>query len=336
MPSVTRYNSRRSLARYAPYARTAWNVGRMVGNGIRKWYKGRRSGGRGASSAKAKAVGSLSEQKDTTSLYYRKRAPRSVRNKARKAMKMFTYHMDKIQSMKTCIITDSRTIVHTPTGLSDGQVVHGVTMYGYNTNTYAANTDKGNGDMWWIFARENGGDPTVSSGSRKLRFRSCCINYTVQNLGDYGMYLDLYFVIARKNNGSTSDPAVEWTEALNIQNVGNMPNAITSHGYYQVTPFDAPGFGRYWLVKSRKRVFMQPNQIYSFQQRDAGNYVLNMSDLFDVKMKSNLTEGVIMVFSNPTMDNTSSPIPQPVEFCYTATKTYHYTETSSSVDAIGT
>lgn len=44
-----------------------------------------------------------------------------------------------------------------------------------------------------------------------------------------------------------------------------------------------------------------------------------------------------MVFSNPVVDNTtpSAPVPQPVSYTYTATKTYHYTETTSSIDAIG-
>lgn len=333
MGAVERYRPNRMM-RYAPYARTAWNVGKRLG-GLAKRYFNRR--GPSTQSAKAKAVGSLSEQRDVTYLYRRKRAPKYVRRRARKAMKMFAYHMDKINSMKTCIITDVVSVTDTPTGLDDGQNVHGVTMYGYNLNTYAANSDTGNGDMWWIFARENGGDPTVASGSRKLRFRSCTINYTVQNTADTGLYLDIYFVIARKNNGSTSDPAVEWNESLNIQAAGNMPTPITSHDYYQVTPFDAPNFGRYWLIKSRRRVFMQPNEIYSFQQRDAGNYVLNMSDLLNIKVKANLTEGVIMVFSNPVVDNTNpaDPVPQPVSYTYTATKTYHYTETTSSIDSIG-
>lgn len=61
---------------------------------------------------------------------------------------------------------------------------------------------------------------------------------------------------------------------------------ITNSMYYAVPPFDAPGFGRYWLIKSRKSVFVQPQEIYSFQQRDAGNYILNMDDLLNMKMRA--------------------------------------------------
>lgn len=288
---------------------------------------------------KAKVVGSLSEQRDITTLYRRRRAPRRVRRAAKRFTGRFMYTLDKTQGMKTAVITASTQVNGSPAGLSTGQGVVGVTMYGYATNTYAANIDTWNGDMPWIFARENGAYPTATSASRKLRFRSCVMNFTVQNTFDEGLYLDLYFVIARANNGSTSDPVVEWNDALNLQSPGNMPTAITGSNYYQVTPFDAPSFGHYWLVKSRRRVFMQPTEIYSFQIRDAGNYILPMSDVLDVKMKRNLTEGVIMVFHNPATDTVTTPgtiIPGGYQAQVTCTKTYHYAETSSSVDVIGT
>lgn len=327
----------RAARRYSPmHYRAAWKVGQYIGNTIQKYRSSRGSGG--GSSRKAKSVGSLSEQKDVTTLYRRHRAPRRVRRAAKRGMRMFTYRMDKLQSMKTAIITSGGQQSWSPTGLADGQKVIGITMYGYNTNTFAANTDTGNGDVWWIFARENGGDPTAASGSRKLRFRSCTMNYTIQNTFDEGVYMDIYFVIARKNNGSTSDPAVEWNEAVALQSAGNMPTAITNNQYYQITPFDAGSFGRYWLVKSRRRIFMQPTEIYSFQQRDAGNYVLNMSDLNNIKMKSNVTEGVILVFHNPFVDTVTTPgtpVPGGGQVQVTCTKTYHYTETTSSIDAIG-
>lgn len=324
------------VSKYYRAARGAWNLGQYAGKAVKRYYK--RNGGGGARSAKAKAVGSLSEQRDVTTLYRRKRAPRRVRRGARKYYKKFMYTLDKTQGMKTCVITNASQVSGSPANLANGQAVIGITMYGYNTNTYAANIDLGNGDMPWIFARENGAYPTAASGSRTLRFRSCTMDYTVQNTFDEGVYMDIYFVIARKNNGSTSDPATEWNEAVAVQSPGNMPTAITSASYYGLTPFDAPSFGMYWLIKSRKRIFIQPNEIYSFQQRDAGNYVLKMSDVLDIKMKANLTEGVILVFHNPVTDTVTVPgtiIPGGFQCQVTCTKTYHYAETTSSVDTIG-
>jgi len=83
---------------------------------------------------------------------------------------------------------------------------------------------------------------------------------------------------------------------------------------------------------------MQPSEIYSFQIRDAGNYVLGMNDMFDLKAKKNVTEGVIMVFHNPKVDTVTTPgvpVPGGLQTQVTVTKTYHYSETSVSVDSIG-
>lgn len=335
----------RAVAPYFPrrsYQRYAMRIGQYAGRAIGKWYRNRQAyrrlgGGNSATSAKAKAVGSLSEQRDVTTLYRRRRAPVRVRRRARKMFKRFQYSMDKLNGMKTAVITVAAQQSWSPTNLFDGQKAVGITMYGYNTNTYASNTDRGNGDMWWIFAREMGGDPVSGLDTYKLRFRSVTMNYTIQNTYDESVYMDIYFVIARKNTGSTSDPSVEWSEAVASQTAGNMPNPIQDNQYYGLTPFDAPGFGMYWLVKSRKRVFMQPNEIYSFQQRDAGNYLLNAEDLLNMKLRGNLTEGVILVFTNPFVDSTVPTAPVPgggqVQIC--CTKTYHYTFSTSAQNSVG-
>jgi len=330
--------SARQIGRYRPgMYKTAWKAGQAVGKYVKNYYKNRSAAG-SASSAKAKTVGSLSEQRDVTTLYRRKRAPRYVRRAARKFNKKVLYSIDKTQGMKTCIIQASSQINASPTSFNSGQATVGVTMYGFATNNYSANTDPWNGDASWIFARENGSYPTTADATRKLRFRSCTMNFSVQNTYDEGLYMDLYFVICRSNNGSTADPVIEWNQAINAQGIGNMTSAITSSNYYQVTPFDSGNFGRFWLIKSRKRVFMQPTEIYSFQMRDAGNYVLQMSDMFDLKAKKNVTEGVIMVFHNPKVDSVTdpgNPTPGGLQAQVTVTKTYHYAETSTSVDSIG-
>ena len=140
--------SARLAGRYSPGAyKTAWKLGQYAGRGLKKWYNGRSGGGSSSRVSKAKSVGSLTEQKDVTTLYRRKRAPRRLRRGARRQMKRFIYHMDKLQAMKTCVITYSGQINGSPTGLADGQGLSGITMYGYNTNSYASNIDTANGDM---------------------------------------------------------------------------------------------------------------------------------------------------------------------------------------------
>jgi len=303
------------------------------------------SSGNKPRASRGATYGNLTFQNDESVVYARHRAPRRVRRRHKKMFKNFQYNMDKLQSMKTCIIYNRSLVSTTPSGTSNGQASIGVTMYGYATNSYASNTDLGNGDMPWIFARENGAYPTIDDATRKLRFRSCVMEFTVTNelvsggTGDANgiLVLDVYYVIARKNNGLTADPALFWDNAVQNEAAGNMPNAITSSTRLGVTPFDASNFGRYWLVKKKRRVRLSPGQVFNFQMRDPGNYTLNMQDILNLKAKANLTEGVILVGYNSAYKfDDPNYIPGDVEYSVTYRKTYHYTETSSSIDAIGT
>lgn len=330
---------------YGQTLRLAARAGQHVGRYLKRKWRSSGGGRKRARSSRGATYGNLTFQHDEATVYRRKRAPKRVRRRHRKAFKRFMYNMDKLQSMKTCVIYNRSLFSTTPTGVSDGQSPMAVTMYGYNTNTYASNTDPGNGDMGWIFARENGAFPTAIDATRKLRFRSCVMEFTLTNelqsggSGDaYGIGIfDIYHVIARKNNGTTSDPAVFWDTALGHESAGNMPTAITSSTQLGITPFDTSEFGKYWLVKKKHRVRLSPGQVYNFQMRDPGNYVLNMSDLLDIKAKANLTEGVIIVGYNSTYKFVDPDyLPGDVEYSVTYRKTYHYTEVSSSVDAVGT
>lgn len=309
-----------------------------------------RNRGRGASTrtrsrGKAAEYSNITFQNDEAMIYRRKAAPRRVRRSRRKAMKNFMYRMDKLQSMKTCKIHWSDFLITAPTNYFNGQAVKGVTMYGYGTNTYAGNTNTGNGDMWWVFSRENGGDPTATLATRKLRFRSATLDLKLTNIGSEDasyvnnvVYLDIYHVLCRKDLSNTSvttgDLASYWNACINEQAPGNMPTPVTNNQLYEVTPFDASGFGRYFKILKVRRVKIAQGITFNMQLRDPGNYVLPMEDLLNVDFKSNVTEGVIIVARNPTEQSIGVP-----GACYVkclATKTYHYTELSSSVDAIGT
>ncbi len=289
--------------------------------------------------------GNITFQNDEALLYRRKSAPRKVRRRQRRAFNSLMYRMDKLQSMKTALINWYSAPAAVPTSWLNGQAVTSVSLYGYGANTFAANTNEGNGDMWYIFSRENGGDPTAALATRKLRFRSAVLDVTVKNVlagtgeGDEGglLILDVYHYVARKNVSNqfvtTGDAASFWNACINDQAPGNMPVAITDNLVYGVTPFDASGFGRFVKILKKRRIKLSPGQVYNTQIRDPGNYILRMDDVFNFRMKGGLTEGLIFVGYNPGM--ISSEIPGNVNYECVATKTYHYTELSSSVDAIG-
>lgn len=285
---------------------------------------------------KAKEYGNITFQQDERTIYRRKRAPKRVRRAHRKAYKNFLYNLDKVQSMKTCVINDSVNRTVTPTGYADGQMCVGITLYGYGENTFAANTNTANGDMPWIFARENGAYPVSSLASRKLRFRSAILDIDIYNGGSDLVLLDVYHVLCRKTAknvvGVTGDPQQFWNEAISMQAAGNMPAGILANTHYGVTPFDSGDFGQGWIIKSVRKIRLSAGQWYSNQIRDPGNYTLRMEDVLEMNCSRNLTEGFIFVVRNP--DITAS-VPDPLNVTFRYTKKYHYTETSSSIDAIG-
>ena len=114
-----------------------------------------------------------------------------------------------------------------------------------------------------------------------------------------------------------------------------MPNPIVNANFYGCTPFDAPGFGRYWTIKRKRRIQMSPGQWTTFQMRDPGNYVIDMEQLVVQGSLPNITEGIMIVAWNPEVDTTSAPVPGSVNYSYSCVKTYHYCESTVSVDQVG-
>lgn len=308
-------------------------------------FRNKGSGSRTTRAGRSNDYGNITFQNDEHVMYRRKRAPKRVRRAHRKAFRNFMYNLDKVQSMKTCLITGGGAGTLVPTSNSNSQLVFGVTLYGYGGNAYATNTNKGNGDIPFIFARENGAYPTINDASRKLRFRSATLNLTIYNalVGNeenaFGgiLNLDVYHVLCRKTGTSGTaggDPALWWSDAISEQAAGNMPFAVVTNQYEGVTPFDAPSFCSNFIIKRVRKIRLSPGQTFQTQLRDPGNYVLSMYDVLDRNIANNLTEGYIVVGYNPAM-NPGSGVRGVVAYNHNYSKKYHYTETSSSVDAIG-
>jgi len=342
---MTRYGRRTgTVGGYGYAARAAWRAGAGAGRIMKKWLKtgsskktvGREDTNSGTSAA---TFGNLTSQYDTARLYRKRRAPRRVRRRAKRFMRSLKWGLDKLQGMKVAVINNASNGGVTPTTKFNGQGITAVTMYGYGNNTYAANTNYGNGDVWWIMARENGGDPTADSATRKLRFRSCVMNVNVINTTEnapQNIIVDVYHILCKQsgnNVGNTGDPAELLNECAREMSGTNFPTEITNGLADGVTPFDIPTYGRYITVKSVRRYRLDAGGYFNLQLRDPGNYLLSMADLNDVDFKRNITEGYLFVYYNAACDNTGVRYAASIQLNYS--KKYHYTETSTSQSQIG-
>lgn len=330
---------------YMRGARYAWRAGQVIGRGIKRAYNNYKSSSsnKRPRSARSRSLGNTTFQQDEKTIYVRHRAPKRVRRQHKRAFKKFLYMSDKLMGMKTAIINDQFTSgTLTPTTLADGQYIQTVTMYGCDPTGYAANADTQNGDLYWIFARENGGVPTTAAASRKLRFRSAVLDFKFHNDSTTEMLiLDIYYVICRRSTtvqaSSTygSDAGAMWNSMIAVQEGSNLPNPIGNANFYGLTPFDAPGFGKYWLVKKKRRIQLSAGQWTTFQMRDPGNYVFELENVSITGAIKGVTEGIIIVASNPEITTDVVPIPGPVSYSYSCIKTYHYCEAAVSQDQVG-
>ena len=344
MGVMTRYGRRTgTVAGYGYGARAAWRVGQGAGRIMKNWLKrgSKKTVGREDtnSGTAASTFGNLTSQYDTARLYRKKRAPRRVRRRAKRFMRSLKWGMDKLQGMKTCIINNTSNYSTSPTTKFNGQAAVSATIYGYGNNTYAANTNFANGDVWWIMSRENGGDPTADSATRKLRFRSAVMNINVINttsVQPQNVIVDVYHVLCKQsgnNTGNNGDPAEFLTECTRELSGTNFPTEIVNANADGLTPFDVPTYGRYISVKSVRRYRLDAGGYFNLQLRDPANYVLSMADLNDCDFKRNITEGYVFIFYNAACDNTGVRYPASIQLNYN--KKYHYTETSTSQSQIG-
>jgi len=309
MTMMTRYGRRVGTVGSGYAARAAWRAGQGAGRIMKNWLKrgSKKTVGREDtnSGTAASTFGNLTSQYDTARLYRKKRAPRRVRRRAKRFMRSLKWGLDKLQGMKTALISWRSTHSVIPTTIADAQGVVGLNIYGFGNNQYAGNINHGNGDMWWIMSRENGGDPTVDSASRKLRFRSCVMNVNIINTSDtegepHAIIVDVYHVLCKQScddTNHTGDTADLWSESIRELSGTNFPTEITNARADGVTPFDAPTFGKYYTVKGVRRYRLDEGGYFNLQLRDPANYVLGMSDLLDMDHKRGITEGYIFVYS---------------------------------------
>lgn len=342
--AITPWRSRAGRAAVAAYA--VRGLGRMYGyarTGMSLYRTGKRVAEQFRPAAKKQRVitSSITEQRDYTRMYRRRRAPRRVRRRARKSFQRFTYHLDKSQGMVTTKINNFLNVTTSPSAWnSDAVGTHSVTMFGTANNV---NSSDPNNDLARIYYDATGALPTSADASQKLRFRSCVLDFQLQNNGDGDVYVEAWHCLSRKNG--TVSPLVAFSNAIAEQQgtAGPVATGITSIGCYKLTPFDAPGFGKYWIVKQTKKYYIQAGQSFSFQIRDAKNYIISGDQILPEKALPGITEGVMfrvygadLAAESGSGDAANWALPSAANVDISCVKTYHWTRTMDANNTVGT
>lgn len=178
-------------------------------------------------------------QNDSARLYRRRRAPRRVRSRARRFSKKVTAVISKDLGQKTAIRNYSNNVSVTPTAYFDGQSCNEVLLYSGSDQGSVATSEPSMrvGDMNYINSIVNSGNAT----SNRLIFKSAVLDMTFTNTSENAIILNIYEVVSRTDCFGT--PNIQWQKGLDKQT-----GASVNLNYYGITPFDAPYFGKFFLI----------------------------------------------------------------------------------------
>lgn len=315
----------KAVARYGPAVQ---RIARAGVNAYRAYSKftGKRN------AAASAPQNNVTFQHDYASIYKRKRAPKRVRRRARKAVYRFDKQLVSSLGQKTWNRTDtfaSGTI--TPTTLENAQSVFDVGMFGglsTSSNTW--------GDLFDIAAGIGTG---IADLTGKIWFKSCCMDVQIRNStssfttnpAPTTLVVDLYTLYARREGYFT--PGVDWTGAMSSQDLLDVGGTLATPLTLNSTPFDAPGFGSSWLIAKKTRYRISPGNSVYLQMRESKSRVFDTArfeydgGLGDTRMKvfKGFTRGYLFVIRSDTpvlIGETKSMAPFSYDVIYT--KNYKY------------
>lgn len=274
----------------------AAGIGAGIANAARHLYS--------SMSKKAKVEGpstAITTQRDSRTLYRRRRAPRKVRRRARKNYISFIKKQLKAQNDKTNMFYINASYA-SAAGL---QSIHSIT-FGYLFNKTTADQVGNVYDFW-----QNYLNSLPETASQRLYITGMSYDITLSNVTPnegtdaQAIELDVYEFVFRKDHESDQSGGVagELGEALtNEQKLPGATTAMTTSlvGY---VPFDSNQFMRYIVIRSKQRYYIPRGDSVSFTKniRFRRPIMVTSEDVdanngtYLNRAKSGLTRGLILI-----------------------------------------
>lgn len=321
----------RNVSRAAPYAVRAM---RTAYGAYKRYSKGRSTGGGSA----RQGTNNVTFQHDYAHIYSRKKAPRKVRQRAKKRAYVFNKQLVASLGQKTF----NRSALHvsgtiTPTSFSNSQSIFDLGLYGGDSagsNTW--------GDLYDIAAGNGAGLDDVTG---KLWFQSACLDCQLKNTTGSGegfpnavtLVVELYTVYARRDGYLF--PGTDWAEGMNNQDLLDSGGTKATPLAMNATPFDAPGFGSSWLIAKKVRYRISPGNSVYLQMRDPKRKMFDTarfewdSNTANTRIKtfSGWTRGYMFVIRSDTAVSGPTVVPYSYQVIYT--KNYKFAQQESNRDA---
>lgn len=126
----------------------------------------------------------------------------------------------------------------------------------------------------------------------KIFLKSMCLDMQVTNTGSAGLVLDVYQIIARKDNSDTNRVDIQYSNAFNEQ-------AALSGGAVDplnpaTTPFQNSPFLSFWKIESKKEILLGVGQTTTLQIRIPYNRYLSGKRLETTNIIGGFTRGFLL------------------------------------------
>lgn len=290
------YDERRNMP---PITRSRTQAGRRILSAMRGWRSRGFPGGstgrlllslrNGPNRIRRRTNNVTTQQKDFSTQYKKKKAPRKFRKQWKKFVKKVTAVEIKNAALKT-VVFNNKVQNTSNAGLQNYMTI---SLYGNNGESDSTNYC-GAQDLLKIFdnetqiAQQGTGSPAVFFPiNGKLHFGSAVLDLTLRNLGEVDAEVDVYYGYHVKDTTRFSTMQTELVGTLydefqtNAGNVIKSGNTILNLAYRGVTPFDlsrilsSSGFH----VMKKQKFMMEPGKSVFLQHRDAANHELDMNTL---------------------------------------------------------
>ena len=296
---------RRMPRNFAPYSLAMMRSGNFRYKARSKQYQGQTLGST-KRRGRVKSGQGITLQRDRSTIYTRKRAPRRVRSKYKKSFRAFKSKVLKMKGHRTLMTNQSVAV----TGSAGQQGITSFVLYGGRVDGLGSATARGYDDMNDLRTRDYMlGDYTgdaerrFASGEIKWYVKTAVMDLTIQNTTEleFALEMDVYEFICGPMPtaaGPDVESAITYYQQ-DVYNVGTTGPAITSLEQTDrgATPFEfgVPMSKFRMKILKKTKYFIPYGDVITYQIRDSKIRTMGHAIYRDNSPTTKYTHGVYIV-----------------------------------------